>query len=137
MKEFVMAASVTTEYNFKCVMCENSKEEGSIKNGKFVCTECIESLVPKKTHTVAAATAKVTASPYSTNPDGKCANCKKDYGYCHDSVIKKEKWFCGRTCSQIYSLSLTPLPQQTNVWPFQSSLQTVRPISVGHGFIAF
>ena len=50
----VMGAYMTTDYNSNCVcvMCDKTKEEGSVKNGKFVCKECIEGLVPNQTQTV-------------------------------------------------------------------------------------
>ena len=55
MKDFiVMGAYMTTEYNSNCVcvMCDKTKEDGSVKNGKFVCKECIEGLVPNQTQNV-------------------------------------------------------------------------------------
>ncbi len=172
MKGFiVMSASMTNEnnFNFVCVMCdeENLTGNGSIKNNKFICMDCVDSLNPTKATVVSSADVKkvhfsastkassaIVAVPaptmcvgpdpkpedvprYSPNPDGTCTCCKKNFGYCRDSVIKNGIWFCGKTCSRIYSIELNPLPQQTNMWPFQSSLQTVRPISVGHGFMMF
>jgi hypothetical protein len=58
MKEFiVMGAYMTTEYNSNCVcvMCDKTKDEGSVKNGKFVCKECIDGLAPNQTHTTSVA----------------------------------------------------------------------------------
>jgi hypothetical protein len=154
---------MTTEYNpnFVCVMCDKKNESGngSIKNNKFICMDCVISIKNTQVPPIAPiaplhvspppvvydlSTKAVIADPkqedvprYSPNPDGTCTYCKKNYGYCKDSVIKNGNWFCGKTCSRIYLVACNPLPQQINGWPFQSSLETVRPIHVGQGFMLF
>ena len=48
-----MGAYMTTDYNSNCVcvMCDKTKEEGTVKNGKFVCNQCIDGLVPTQKKT--------------------------------------------------------------------------------------
>jgi hypothetical protein len=127
---------MTTEYNSNsnvCVMCDIKKDNGSIKNDKFICTECIETVSPKHTPTstpmpvMAKATTDVPR--YSPNADGKCTHCKYNYGYCKDSVVVKGNWFCGKTCSRLYDVAANPLPPAYN-GIFASNLCTVRPLYV-------
>jgi len=148
-----MGAYMTSEYNSNvCVMCNVKKEDGSIKNDKFICTECINSISPKKPKVtfktpvassskapppaptptpkpVTAASSSTEVPRYSPNPDGKCTGCNHNYGYCKNSVVVKGKWFCDKTCSQVYTIAANPLPA-TYGGLFASSLCTVRPLSV-------
>jgi hypothetical protein len=76
MKDFIdMGAYMTTEYNSNsncvCVMCDKTKDEGTVKNGKFVCNECIDGLVPNQTKTVPVMHTAQHVAPFFAQPSNR------------------------------------------------------------------
>ena len=60
---------------------------------------------------------------------GKCATCQNTYNCKNGSIDMGDKWFCSKTCSQMYN-SGNNVSYPATAFPFVSTTYTMFPLSV-------
>jgi hypothetical protein len=146
--------------NFKCFSCGYSVINGIVHDNVYYCdatcyqNKMLFSTLPQpkpkvrfggvshasaptypSSHGTSTASRSYTKSiddePYCPSY-GTCASCGNTYKSCGTAVSQDGKWFCGKTCSSMFSSSqrMAQFPAPPVMFPFASNTCTMFPISV-------
>ncbi len=101
-----------------CAICKKQLNNCIVRDNLYYCNDgCYTNKVTQVT--------KVTQS----RNHGTCANCRNNYNCKFNSVDEGDKWFCGKTCRQIYN-SGHNMRVPATIFPFAATTYTIFPLSV-------
>ncbi len=129
-----------------CAMCNTQLKDCIVRDNKCYCnTGCYSNYMFFNTM-AQPEPAQIIRKPYRDVPEhsnikkseesvknsrmyGKCATCRNTYNCKHGSIDMGDKWFCGKTCSQIYN-SGNNVSYPATIFPCIATTYTVYPLSV-------